>query len=238
MKKITEKILAVIPARGGSKGLPGKNITELNGKPLIAWTIDAALQSEFIDKVFVSTDDKKIADIASSYGAEVPWLRPEHLASDDASIIDALVYDIEKYKEENNFSPDYIVLLQPTSPLRKSYDIDNAFKLLREKNTSSVVSISEVREHPYIMKTLTEDGTVKDFMDNLLPPEKMNRQNFPDVYVLNGAIYIISTAIFQKVRTFVTDDTVAYKMPYERSVDIDNKFDLQLAEFFMRLNNE
>jgi N-acylneuraminate cytidylyltransferase/CMP-N,N'-diacetyllegionaminic acid synthase len=234
MENENGKILAVIPARGGSKGLPGKNIIPLNGKPLIYWTIKAAQDARCVDRIFVSTDDRRIADTAKQFNAEVPWLRPPELADDASSVIDAVKYDVTRFRDRENYNPEYILLLQPTSPLRTGKDIDGAFALLKEKNAGAVVSVTECSTHPYIMKVLDAGKKVHDFMAIPLDAKKMNRQNFPQVHALNVALYLIKTELFLKNETFlVSDATVGYEMPPERSVDIDTGFDLITASALM-----
>ena len=151
-----KKFLAIIPARGGSKGLPGKNIKEICNKPLIAWSIEAGLKSKYLDEVSVSTDYESIANISKEYGANVPFLRPENLASDTATSFDAVKYSIDYYKNELGKEFDYIVLLEPTSPLREDSDIDNMIEKLIENKEKfdSIISMGEVHEHPSIMKKL------------------------------------------------------------------------------------
>ena len=157
-----KEVLAIIPARGGSKRLPGKNIKDLNGKPLIAWTIDAALRSKYIDKSVVSTDDEIIAEISQKYGAEVPFIRPKELATDTASSIDVILHAINFYKTKGE-PFEYVILLQPTSPLRTTEDIDHAFEMLNEE-TKAIVSVCETEHPPLWSNTLPKDLSMKDFL--------------------------------------------------------------------------
>lgn len=221
------RILAVIPARGGSKGLPGKNIRPLGGRPLIAWSIEAGLQSRFVDRVIVSTDSNEIADVARAAGAEVPFLRPPELATDDAKGVDAIIHAIDWYR--GKCDPfDLVLVLQPTSPLRTPEDIDRAVELFFKKKACSVVSVCQTDHHPWWANTLPADGSMKDF----LRPElsNTNRQNLPVFYRLNGAIYLTDISFLEQTLTFITAGTFAYSMPAERSVDIDSLLDFYLAE--------
>ena len=157
--------LVIIPARGGSKGIPNKNIIEVEGKPLIKYTIDAALDSKYIDRVVVSTDSKEIARVSVDSGADVPFLRPDELSIDTAKTIDALIHAVNTLQEYGN-TYDYLVLLQPTQPLRQSFHIDEAIEKIVEKNKDSLVSISPVQEHPILMRTINEQGECEQFTSN------------------------------------------------------------------------
>lgn len=225
-------IIALIPARGGSKGLPGKNIIPLLEKPLIAWTIDAAKESRFIDRVIVSTDDNKIAGIAKRYGAEVPFRRPKALATDKAKGIDVVMHAVG-WLEDNGEEADILVLLQPTSPLRTASDIDEAIRMLFDKKAYAVVSVSESEHHPYWAGTLPPSGCMKDFRRKKRYANR-NRQDLPVFYRQNGAIYIACTNRLMKDKDFLGSATYAYIMPKERSIDIDDKFDLAIAEYIMK----
>lgn len=221
------RVLAVVPARGGSKGLPGKNLRLLGGKPMIAWTIEAAQASRRIDRVVVSTDCEEIAAVARQYGAEVPFLRPAELASDHARSFDALLHAID-WQEENGFVFDLVVWLQPTSPLRCGEDIDRAIELYFSRDAEAVVSVCETDHHPWWSNTLPEDGCMRDF----LRPEALNsnRQQLPAFFRLNGAIYLASPQFLKINGSFYSDRTFAYVMPKGRSVDIDDAIDLCMAE--------
>jgi N-acylneuraminate cytidylyltransferase/CMP-N,N'-diacetyllegionaminic acid synthase len=222
-----KKVLAIIPARGGSKGLPGKNIKELCGKPLIAWSIEQAKSCSDIDRIIVSTDDEEIAETAKKYGAEVPFMRPAELANDTASTIDVIFHAINWFKEHEDCRSEYILLLQPTSPLRSSEDINGAIQMLKEKNARAVVSVCETDHHPWWSNTLPEDDSMKDF----LRPEILNkhRQDLPVFCRLNGAIYLAETDYLSEQNSFFGSDTFAHKMPQSRSVDIDSDLDFKLA---------
>jgi N-acylneuraminate cytidylyltransferase/CMP-N,N'-diacetyllegionaminic acid synthase len=225
------QVLYIIPARGGSKGLPGKNSKDLAGKPMIAYSILAALNSHYKGRVVVSTDDMKIAEVSKQYGAEVPFMRPAELSTDSASTLDAIVHAIEYYKKENIFF-DLVVLLQPTSPLRTSADIDNSIDLFKQKKASAIVSVCENEHHPLWSNTLPEDGSMKDFMREEVKGK--NRQQLPKNYRLNGAVYVSTTEDLIKQKGFIHEGTYAYIMPVNRSIDIDHEMDFKLAELLMK----
>ena len=230
-----KSVSAIIPARGGSKGLPGKNIKELCGKPLIAWTIEQAKSCSDVDRIVVSTDDENIADVAKKYGAEVPFIRPAELASDTASTIDVIFHAITWLKEHENYRPEYILLLQPTSPLREEEDIKAAITMLTNKNVRAIVSVCETDHHPWWSNTLPENSNMKDF----LRPKILNkpRQELPVFYQLNGAIYLTETEYLYECNGFLGPDTFAYKMPKERSLDIDSDLDFKLAQLLLGEEN-
>ena len=221
-----KKILAVITARAGSKRLPNKNILNLAGKPLIAWTIDEAKKSKYIDKLIVSTDSKKIAEISKYYGAEVPFMRPLKLAIDTADSISVLKHSIEFFK--NKF--DYILLLQPTSPLRTVKDIDKAIIILNNK-TKAVVSVCETEHSPLWSNILPEDLSMKNFIRSEIKNKRS--QDLPKYYRLNGAIYIAETKYFYKNNGFLGDKTNAYVMSQQNSVDIDTELDFKFCEILI-----
>jgi len=224
------RILAIIPARGGSKGLPGKNTRELGGKPLIAWSIAAGRQSGFVDEVAVSTDSPEIAAQASNYGAAVPFLRPEALATDEAKTIDVILHTIAWY-DNQAVTFDLVLLLQPTSPLRTAADINLALELYFSKGAQAIVSVCQADHHPWWSNVLPADGGMQEF----LRPECLNagRQKLPVYYRLNGAIYLADIDFLKRNRSFWGEKTFAYLMPKERSVDIDDIVDFRLAEVLM-----
>ena len=226
-----KNILGLIPARGGSKGLPRKNIKPLLGKPLIAWTIEQALASKYLDKVIVSTDDKEIAEVSKKYSAEVPFIRPKELAEDDTKGINVILHVIN-WIEKNNKKYDLIILLQPTSPLRTSENIDNAISLFFLKKANAIVSVCEVDHHPLWTNTLPEDGCMKDF----IKPEitNKNRQELPKCYRLNGAIYLAYWDYLKEQKTFFGKKTFACIMPQDKSIDIDSEIDFELTKIIMK----
>lgn len=225
-------ILAIIPARGGSKGIPNKNIAELAGKPLIGWTINNAKSSVNIDRVIVTTDSEKIADIARKFGAEVPFLRPKELAQDDTPGIKPILHVLDWLEEEENYSPDYVMVLQPTSPLRITKDIETVISIALEHQADSVVSVSHTDRHPYWMKTITEDGYLEDWLPS--QENSKRRQELPSVYALNGAIYLAKTKLILEKNSFYDNRTFPYVMPTERALDIDTPWDLHLANLILK----
>lgn len=226
-----KSVLAIIPARGGSKGVPRKNIREVAGKPLIAWTIEEAKKSGFIDRIVVSTDDQEIADIAVQWGGEVPFMRPVDLARDDTPGIAPVIHMLTTIQPEY----DLTVLLQPTSPLRTVEDIDGAIALMVNRNAKACVSVVEPDKSPYWMYSLDSFGKLLPLLDG----DYARRQDIPVVYALNGAVYVAESKWLVMMQTFVTDETVAYIMSKERSIDIDTNIDLMLANELLanQINN-
>ena len=226
--------LGIIPARGGSKGLRNKNIKKLCGKPLIAWSIEAGLQSKYIDEVIVSTDYQSIADIAIKYGAYVPFLRPNYLASDIASTFDTVKHVIDFYNNELNRAFDFIVLLEPTSPLRKSTDIDNMIEKIinNREQFNSIISIGEVHEHPSIMKKITIDGNLVSFCNDL----KINsrRQDNTPAYFPYGVAYITNTKVLLKEKTFYTKKCDFFEIERYQCYEIDDIYDFLSIESILK----
>lgn len=232
MKDYPRDILAIIPARGGSKGLPKKNIRLLNNKPMIAYTIHAALHSRFINQIIVSTDDPDIADITKKNGAEV-LNRPSELATDNASTIDVVLHCLSILEEQNRL-PDYVILLQPTSPLRTVNDIDDSITLLSLGNGDAVISVRE-NEHPPYWSCIIENQLLKPaFGEQYL---RIRRQEIPLTYTPNGAIYIATPDHIKQNRNFYGERTLPFVMPKERSVDIDSEIDFILADAIMKKGN-
>jgi len=221
-------MIAIVPARCGSKGLPGKNIKDLHGKPMIAYTIEEALKSQYIDEVIISTDCKEIEKIALEYGAKSLFLRPEVLASDTAIAIDNYIYTVDRLNEEFGYKIKDFVVLQPTSPLRKSIDIDGAVKLFNDKNADSVVSYTE-EHHPIEWhKYITEDGK----FENIFEEKLKNRQEIKPSYYPNGAIFVFKYEMI-KQKKYYTDKSYSYIMPRDRSVDVDTMEDFKYIEFLL-----
>ncbi|MEA3321200.1 MAG: acylneuraminate cytidylyltransferase family protein [Bacillota bacterium] len=223
--------ISIIPARGGSKGLKRKNIANLRGKPLIAYTIEAALKSKFIDKVIVSTDDEEIAEVARKYGADVPFIRPNELATDTASSIDVVKHAILFLEAEMRNEIESVILLQPTSPLRDHIDIDNAFKLYLKNNLSPVVSVCPALSHPFLLKVIEGDFLVDFFKSGF---KVSRRQDLPEVFELNGAIYITTRELVIRQGMLYLDKVIPYVMSNEKSVDIDTKMDFLLVETILQ----
>lgn len=226
------KTAGLITARGGSKGIPHKNVCPLAGKPLIAWTIEAALQARRLDRVIVSTDDEEIAKVSREWGADVPFMRPAELARDDSPHLEVIRHALGWLAAESEAELDYLMLLQPTSPLRTSADIDSAIALGEEKNADAVVSVCLTHEHPFLSKQVTPDGRLLDFVEK--PQGYLARQSLPPAYSLNGAIYMVRRSLLLERDDWYTDRTFAYIMPPERSLDIDTPWDLRLVDLILR----
>ncbi len=223
-------IIAIIPARGGSKGIPRKNIKPLAGKPLISWTIIEALKSKYIDNVIVSTEDPEISEISLKYGADVPFLRPKHLATDSAKGIDVYIHAINWFRKKG-VSFDIVVVLQPTSPARISEDIDGALNYFLKKNADMVISVCKTEHHPYWAGTLPKDLRMDKFIDSKLM--FMNRQDLPVFYRLNGAIEISTSQYLLRNMNALGKNTFAFIMSPDRSIDIDSSIDFEFAELLI-----
>ena len=219
--------IAIIPARGGSKRLPGKNIKDLAGKPMIAWTIEAALDSQVFDHIFVSTDDEKIAEVAKQTGAKVPFLRPSELATDEATTNDVVTHLVEWFESDYNQQVSTIAILQPTSPLRNARHIKEAMYLMEKKTAKAVVSVCEVEYPMQFCNTLKKDGSMEGF----IKPENLKRtQGLEPYYRLNGAIYLFEKGYVGKLTDLYSKGTYAYVMGVRESVDVDTAQDFKLAE--------
>lgn len=224
-----KRILAVIPARGGSKGIPGKNIIDLYGKPLIQYSIDAALNSKYIDDTIVSTDSAEIADVAKKCGASVPFLRPAVFATDKAKTIDVLIHVVTEL-EKTGQKYDYLVLLQPTQPLRLSKHIDEAIEKLISSSKDSLVGVTPVQDHPILVRSINDEN---ELVPLLKSSSTVRRQDFPDYYKVNGAIYI-NDLKYLTSETSLNDNTVPYEMENQYSVDIDEMIDLEIAKVYLK----
>ena len=219
------KILALIPARGGSKGIPGKNIRLFAGKPLLAWTILAAQSCPLISDIVVSTDDARIADTALEWGALVPFMRPADLARDDTPGIAPVMHALSVLP-----GYDYVLLLQPTSPLRSTEDISECILMALRLNADSIVSVCESAVHPYWTYLCNDRGELRPVVKT---PPIARRQDLPEVFCLNGAMYLSRVDWLIKSAAFVTSATLGIKMPKERSIDIDTPLDWKIAELMM-----
>jgi len=219
-------ILGLIPARSGSRRIPGKNTKLLGDKPLIAWTIEAAKKSRHMDRVLVSSDSPEIATLAKEWGAEAPFLRPEALSTDTASSADMAVHALEWLRRERGYSPEILFLLQPTSPFRQSLDIDQAIDLLLEQNAEAVVGVSSDLQPLSHLRQLDEKGFLR-------PMPLQKEQATTTTYRLNGAVYAIRTEVFLKQKTFFPSRTLPYKMSPESSLDIDTPLEMRFAEFLL-----
>lgn len=226
------KILGLIPARGGSKGVPGKNIKLFAGEPLIAHSIKVGQRCEKIDRLILSTDDKKIADIGQEYGIEVPYIRPPHLATDEAMALDVFQHAMH-FVMDQGYVPDALLVLQPTSPLRDETDIEKAISLLENSDFDQVISITSVSQHPYWMKTLGNNYEVKPFVQDQL--KALRRQELPQLYIPNGAVYIYRKEYLLNPQH--NPRVGAVIMDQWKSVDIDNPLDFFLAEQLMEAKN-
>jgi CMP-N,N'-diacetyllegionaminic acid synthase len=217
-------VLAVIPARGGSKGVPGKNVRPVGGRPLIEWTIKAAHGSRYVDRTVLSSDDAGIIAVAQAAGCEVPFVRAAELATDEAGSVEVVVDAVQRVGPH-----DVVVLLQPTSPLRRSEDIDGALETLISSGAPSCVSVTEAHDHPWL--TFGDEGGRLTAFCEPPPGACLRRQELPDVWVLNGAIYAVRVeALLADRRLFHPGRSASLVMPAERSVDIDTPADLDRAE--------
>ena len=218
-----KSVLAVILARGGSKGLPRKNVLDCAGKPLIAWTIEAGQAACYVDRLILSSDDDEIMRIAEDYGCEVPFQRPSELAQDDSTSMEALLHALGQLPEY-----DYVVLLQPTSPFRIAEDIDACIEKMHKEKAPACVSVTKTDKPPEWMYTLQS----RDRLAPVLPKKDRvtRRQEAKPTYVLNGAVYVADTSWLYEHKSFLRKETMAYVMPSERAVDIDGEMDMQLVK--------
>lgn len=221
-----KRVLGIIPARGGSKGIPQKNIKNFNGKPLIAWTIETAKKSKYIDRLILSSEDQKIINVAEEYGLEVPFVRPEKLATDVTPGDDVVLHALELC---SGF--DIVVLLQPTSPLRTHDDIDGAIRKMISIRAKACVSVTVSDKHPFWMYKLDERHKLVPVISER--PIFRNRQELPIIYTLNGTVYVAMIDWFLTNKKFISKDTIGFIMPKKRSIDIDNYDDFFLAEVLM-----
>lgn len=219
-----ERVLAVIAGRGGSKGLPRKNVLDLAGKPLIAWSIAAAAQSRLLDRTVVSTDDAEIAEAARRHGGDVPFMRPAELADDTASIVDAVLHAADNVPEKYR----YVVLLQATSPLRLGSDIDGALEHCRQHGAPACLSIMPAPKARWALE-MDAAGRLHPLLEST-----NRRQELADAYQPNGAVYVAELEWLRSERRFYTPQTIGYVMPPERSVDIDAKLDFLVADAILR----
>ncbi len=227
------KILAIIPARGGSQGIKNKNIRNFSGQPLISHTIKVAKKSKFINRLVVSTNDLEIAKISKKYGAEIPVLRPLEISGSTSKVADAIVHMLDFLKNKENYIPDYLVLLQTTSPLRETVDVDGAISLLlsNKKNANATVSVCVTEPLLYIVG---EKGHLKlvsseDFL------KTTNRQELPKTYKLDGSmVYVVKTPVFLKLRTFLPPRTLGYVVPRWRAIDLDEPEDFVTGEIICK----
>ncbi len=224
-----KKIIGIIPARGGSKGVPGKNIKMINGKPLISWTVEAAKLSKFLDRIFVSTDSKKIRDISINLGLDVPFLRPPIFSQDNSPSWEAVVHALDEFKKINQ-EYDYVALLEPTSPLRKQNDIDNAIiKIINNKDAESLVSLGEIHmEHPKIVKKINSDNFVEPYIKH--SEDIFQRQQMDNAYFPYGVIYLSSVISFYQNKKFYSKKTIPYFIERWQNYELDDMFDFEIIE--------
>jgi CMP-N,N'-diacetyllegionaminic acid synthase len=222
------RILAVIPARGGSRRIKKKNIKNFLGKPLIYWTISIAKSCSSLNKVIVSTDSVEIAKTALKYGCEVPFMRPKNLAKDNTPGILPAIHASMIFPEY-----DWVMLLQPTSPLRSKSDILEVIKIAKKYKNKSIISVSKSLSHPEWIFTIDKKKLMKPIIKKKINHQSQNLQNF---YTINGSIYLIKSDVLKKSKSFIQKDTIPYIMPISRSIDIDNQLDWIMAEYFANLN--
>ncbi|HEY6331992.1 MAG TPA: acylneuraminate cytidylyltransferase family protein [Blastocatellia bacterium] len=229
---MNSRCLALITARGGSKGIPSKNIAPVAGKPLIYWTIAAAESATRLDRTVVTTDSEDIAAVARDLGAEVPFIRPAELATDVASSVDVILHAVRWLDRNEDYRPDFVMCLQPTSPLRLASDIDGAIALALNRKAESVVGVTPVSHHPYWTYRIGSDGSVTDFVH--ADREYGRRQDLPPAYASNGAIYLTAFKPLIESSTLAGNNTYGYVMPPERSLDVDTPWDLYLADLILK----
>lgn len=229
-----KRIIAIVPARGGSKGLPGKNIKKLCGKPLIAWSIEAGLGSQYIDEVVVTTDSEEIASIARAFGASVPFIRPAELASDTATSFDVIKHAIAFYEYELQKKFDYVVLLEPTSPLREKYDIDMAIEqLLSNPHASAVVGICKTEsQNPAFLVKQSDNNFLVGYENQDM--RVLRRQEISNVFFFEGSVYISHTDTLLSKKTFYHERTLGYEVPKWKSLEIDDLDDFVMVEALMK----
>jgi N-acylneuraminate cytidylyltransferase len=225
-----KSILAIIPARGGSKGIPGKNIKKVHGKPLIGWIIEAGKNASYIDRLILSSDDPQIIKVATALGCEVPFIRPSSLAQDHSSSNEVVFHALKKIP-----GYDYVMMLQPTSPLTSSGDIDGCIEFCISTGSSAVVSVTKPGKSPYWMFNIDEKAILSPMMGEKYL--QMRRQNLPETVSPNGAIFMAKTDFFLKHKTFYYKSTRGFGMPFDRSIDIDTAYDLKIFEFLATPKN-
>ena len=222
------EFLAIIPARAGSKRVKNKNLKDLGGKPLLDWTVEAAKSSQYLDRIVLSTDSEDIADAGRRCGAEVPFLRPKDLAQDDTPTMEVIKHLILTFGEEQNTSFKYVVLLQPTSPLRTGKDIDEAIELLKVREADGIVSVCETEFPVQWCNTLNEKGSMHQFLTKEV--RSTRSQDLERYFRINGAIYIARTdRLLEEMTFYLSSSIYAYEMEKERSIDIDDEYDFLIA---------
>ena len=233
--RTVSNIIGLIPARGGSKGIPRKNLATLAGKPLIQYTFEAALGSKALDRVILSTEDEEIAELGNSLGIEVPFTRPKSLATDEASTRAVLRHALKWLEDHEGHTPEVLVTLQPTSPLRRAYHIDEAIREFQERDVDSVVSVTPVSEHPYEVVGFA-NGEM--FRPVKRPKGIVRRQQYPPYFYINGAIYVTRSSLLLDQDSGYGKWVYGYEMDSQESIDIDTYLDLQIAECFLKCSSE
>lgn len=232
-------VVAVIPARAGSKSLPGKNIKKLRGKPLISYTIEAALRSKFIDRTIVSTDGKKIAEISKRCGAEVPFLRPAYLATDTAHTPPAIEHAVNYLEKNEDYKADIVVILQPTTPLRRTEHIDLGIKKFLKAGTDTLVGVKEAFPPWWLFKP--QKGKVVPFIEYKkgINAYNLERQQLPKIYQVNGALYVTKRNYLKRANSFINPRSCAYLlMNEESSLDVDTPLDFKIAEAVLKTRKD
>lgn len=229
MNLLIDNILTIIPARGGSKGVPRKNIRKLGGKPLIAYTIESAHKSKYVDKIFVSTEDEEIAKIARNLGAEIPFIRPKELASDTAKSVDVIKHAIVELEKIMKIKYDIIVLLEPPAPFRTGSDIDECVELFLQNKPGSVVSVCEEKKyHPHYLKKIN-NGFLEPYGKNNFPEGTPRQLLTPKIYMINGCVYVIRRDNVMQGNIY-GEKVIPFIMPNEKSINIDTMLDWYAAE--------
>lgn len=228
------KIIAIIPARAGSQGIKNKNLIDFCGKPLLAWTVESALKSKKFDKIIVSTDNQDIAKTAKFFGAEVPFIRPRHLAKNDVHAVHVVLHALD-YLSSNNYKPDAVAMLLPTSPLRSPNDIRNSIELYGKRNLNSVIGVCATGKNINNLRYC--DNGVLSFISNSIEPN-LQRQDQKELFTVNGAIFISNVAKLREYGTFHSPEAYAYEMEKINSVDINSMEDLETAKKNYMESNE
>jgi N-acylneuraminate cytidylyltransferase/CMP-N,N'-diacetyllegionaminic acid synthase len=229
-------VIAIIPARSGSKGLKNKNLKLINGIPLVAYPILAAKKAKLIKRIVLSTDSKKIAKIGKKYGAEVPFLRPKKLATDNSMVMDTYFYTIEKINKNEKSNINEFVVLSPTSPLRTANDIDKAIKIFKKKKADSLISVKAASYPIGWNNVIATNGKLKPLNSNLDVVD--NRQKLKKTFINNGAVFIFKHSLLKKNRKYILKNTYPYVMSEKSSIDIDNELDFQIAKMLIEKNKK
>lgn len=230
---IDYRVLGLLPARGGSKGIPDKNLRYLHGKPLLAWSATALAQARQVDARICSTDDQRIAQVALAYGLDVPWLRPPELARDNTLVVDVIRHALESTSTNDSVSFTHVALVQATSPTVTATDIDAAINLAVENDADTVITgCNALQRHPSLMYVISEDGSIKWLLEQ---SERMvRRQDLPPVYARTGLVYVVKTDVILNYHSIYGDRVVSLIIPEERAITIDQEFDFGLAEYLLR----